>query len=87
MRKRKSPVRKLGGGARHIGTFAHADRVFGQTPILLRFKTGILFELTFVKSGYVTTKKLHLVSPRQGQKITAQLPRAGSRGNTGHPKR
>ncbi len=63
------------------------DRVFGQTPILMRFRTGILFELTFVKSGYVTTKKLYEVKPRQGQKITAVLPKAGSRGNTPRPKR
>ncbi len=58
-------------------------KVFGETPILLRFKTNILFEITFVKSGYLTTKKLHLVGARQGQKVTAVMKRAPAR----RPKR
>jgi serine/threonine-protein kinase len=48
-------------------------RVFGKTPIPLRFKTGLIFELTFVKNGFAPTNKRFLVTTRKDQKVVAVL--------------
>lgn len=49
------------------------DRVFGRSPLNLRFRPGHMYELTFVKRGYQTTNKRFKVSNRKNQKITATL--------------
>jgi len=49
------------------------SRVFGKTPIPLRFRTGITFELTFVKNGYTPTAKRFLVTKKKDQKVVAYL--------------
>ncbi len=49
------------------------DRVFGRSPLNLRFRPGHSYELTFVKRGYQTTNKRFKVSNRKNQKITATL--------------
>ena len=48
-------------------------RVFGKTPIPLRFRTGLVFELTFVKNGFTPTAKRFLVTKRKDQKVVAYL--------------
>ncbi len=48
-------------------------RVFGHTPMPLRLKIGITFELTFSKPGYKTQKVLRLVNKRQGQRVFVTL--------------
>ena len=48
-------------------------RVFGKTPIPLRFRTGIIFELTFVKNGFTPTAKRFLVTKKKDQKVIAYL--------------
>jgi serine/threonine protein kinase len=48
-------------------------RVLGRAPINLRFKPGITYELTFVKSGYQSTKKRFTASGRKGQRVNASL--------------
>ncbi len=53
------------------------SRVFGKTPIPLRFKTGITFELTFVKNGFTTTSKRFLVTKKKDQKVVAYLSAVG----------
>ncbi|HEY0708918.1 MAG TPA: serine/threonine-protein kinase [Polyangia bacterium] len=55
------------------------SRVFGRAPLTLRFNPGITFELTFVKSGHVTTRKRFVASPRSGQKVTATLKKKAVR--------
>jgi hypothetical protein len=54
-------------------------RVFGQTPISLRFRSGILFELEFFKSGYAPAKKRFLVTERAGQEVWVPLKRAAKK--------
>jgi serine/threonine protein kinase len=49
------------------------DRVFGRSPLNLRFRPGHYYELTFVKRGYQTTNKRFKVSFRKNQGITATL--------------
>jgi serine/threonine protein kinase len=49
------------------------DRVFGRSPLNLRFRPGHYYELTFVKRGYQTTNKRFKVSNRKNQKVTASL--------------
>ena len=49
------------------------SRVFGKTPIPLRFRTGLIFELTFVKNGYGPTAKRFLVTKKKDQKVVAYL--------------
>jgi serine/threonine protein kinase len=49
------------------------DRVFGRSPLNLRFRPGHSYELTFVKHGYQTTSKRFKVSHRKNQRITATL--------------
>ncbi|MFT3840983.1 MAG: serine/threonine-protein kinase [Myxococcaceae bacterium] len=48
-------------------------RVFGKTPIPLRLKIGIQFELTVSKPGYKTQKVMHLVTKRAGQRVLVNL--------------
>ena len=48
-------------------------RVLGRAPINLRFSPGITYELTFVKSGYQSTKKRFTASGRKGQRVNASL--------------
>ena len=55
------------------------SRVFGRAPLSLRFNPAITYELTFVKSGYVTTRKRFVASGRSGQKVTATLKRKAGR--------
>jgi hypothetical protein len=47
--------------------------VWGKTPMPLRLKVGIQFELTIAKAGYKTQKVMHLVSKRQGQRVFVNL--------------
>jgi serine/threonine-protein kinase len=49
------------------------DRVFGRSPLNLRFRPGHSYELTFVKRGYQTTSKRFNVSNRKNQKVTAVM--------------
>jgi eukaryotic-like serine/threonine-protein kinase len=51
-------------------------RVFGQTPITLRFRSGIVFELEFVKSGYLPATKRFLVTEKAGQAVWVPLKKA-----------
>jgi serine/threonine protein kinase len=48
-------------------------RVLGRAPINLRFRPGMSYELTFVKSGYQSTKKRFTASGRKGQLVNANL--------------
>ncbi len=48
-------------------------RVLGRAPINLRFRPGITYELTFVKSGYQSAKKRFTASGRKGQLVNANL--------------
>ena len=48
-------------------------RVLGRAPINLRFKPGITYELTFVKSGYQSARKRFTASGRKGQRVAAGL--------------
>jgi hypothetical protein len=54
-------------------------RVFGQTPISLRFRSGILFELELVKSGYLPVKKRFFVTTKAGQEVWVPLKKAPRR--------
>ncbi len=49
------------------------NRTLGRTPIPLRFRHGILFQLTFSKPGYQTTSKQIFVANRAGQKLQVTL--------------
>lgn len=49
------------------------DRVFGRSPLNLRFRPGIAYELTFVKKGYQSASKRFTVSGRKNQKVTIAL--------------
>lgn len=49
------------------------NRVFGRAPINLRFRAGITYELSFVKSGYATTSKRFTVSYKKNQSVTVGL--------------
>ena len=60
------------------------SRVLGRAPMGLRFNPGITYELTFVKSGYQTTRKRFTASGRKGQRVAARLkkrPSSGKRKN------
>ena len=48
-------------------------RVLGRAPMNLRFNPGITYELTFVKSGYQSTRKRFTASGRKGQRVSASL--------------
>jgi serine/threonine protein kinase len=49
------------------------NRVFGSTPIPLRLKVGIAFELVVSKGGYREQKVLHFVTKRTNQKVRVAL--------------
>ena len=51
------------------------DRVFGRAPMNLRFRPGVPFELSFVKSGYVTSTRRFTFAKRKNQSVTVQLAR------------
>jgi hypothetical protein len=49
------------------------NRVFGRAPLNLRFNPGVTYELSFVKSGYVTARKRFTVSTRPNQQLSVTL--------------
>ncbi len=49
------------------------DRVFGRSPLNLRFRPGIAYELTFVKKGYQNASKRFTVTGRKNQKVRITL--------------
>jgi len=49
------------------------DRVFGRSPLNLRFRPGITYELTFIKQGYQSASKRLTVTGRKNQKLTIAL--------------
>ena len=49
------------------------DRVFGRSPLNLRFRPGIAYELAFVKKGYQSASKRFTVTGRKNQKVTITL--------------
>jgi len=49
------------------------DRVFGRSPLKLRFRPGITYELTFVKKGYQSATKRFAVTGRKNQKVAIAL--------------
>ena len=49
------------------------NRVFGRSPLNLRFRPGIMYELTFVKKGYQNTSKRFTVTGRKNQKVRVTL--------------
>jgi hypothetical protein len=55
------------------------DRVFGRAPMNLRFRPGIPIELSFVKSGYVTTTRKFTFARRKNQSVLVSLPRKGQK--------
>jgi len=56
------------------------SRVFGRAPMNLRFRSGVTYELSFVKSGYVTTTRRFMVTTRKKQSLTVALrKRPGSK--------
>jgi tRNA A-37 threonylcarbamoyl transferase component Bud32 len=50
-------------------------KVFGKTPIPLKLRAGIAFEIVFAKAGYRTHKVLYRVTARPGQRVRVALPR------------
>ncbi len=48
-------------------------RVFGTTPIPLRLKVGVAFELIVTKNGYREQKVLHFVTRKTNQKVRVAL--------------
>jgi hypothetical protein len=51
------------------------DRVFGRSPLNLRFRPGIAYQLTFVKKGYQSASKRFTVTGRKNQRVTITLSR------------
>jgi hypothetical protein len=51
------------------------DQVFGRAPMNLRFRPGVPFDLSFVKTGYVTRTKRFTFSKRKNQTVTVTLAR------------
>jgi hypothetical protein len=51
------------------------DRVFGRSPLNLRFRPGIAYQLTFVKKGYQSASKRFTVTGRKNQRVTITLNR------------
>jgi serine/threonine-protein kinase len=49
------------------------NRVFGRSPLKLRFRPGIMYELTFVKKGHQNTSKRFTVTGRRNQKVRVTL--------------
>jgi serine/threonine protein kinase len=48
-------------------------RVFGRAPLNLRFRPGIIYEVTFVKKGYLNTTRRFSVSTRPKQSVKVAL--------------
>jgi serine/threonine protein kinase len=48
-------------------------RVFGRAPLSLRFRSGITYELSFVKAGYFPATKRFTVSRRKNQTLAVSL--------------
>ena len=51
------------------------DRVFGRSPLNLRFRPGIVYQLTLVKKGYQNTSKRFTVTGRKNQRVMITLAR------------
>ncbi len=51
-------------------------RIFGRTPLNLRFRSGITYELQFVKSGYATASKTFTVTTQKSQHVAATMRKA-----------
>jgi serine/threonine protein kinase len=49
------------------------DRVFGRAPMNLRFRPGVPFDLSFVKTGYVTKTRRFTFAKRKNQAVTVTL--------------
>jgi serine/threonine protein kinase len=49
------------------------ERVFGRAPMSLRFRPGVPFELSFVKTGYVTRTRRFTFANRKNQSVTVVL--------------
>jgi len=49
------------------------NRVFGRSPLNLRFRPGIAYELTFIKKSYQNASKRFTVSGRKNQKVRVTL--------------
>jgi hypothetical protein len=64
-------------------------QVLGRTPINLHFRTGNIYELTFVKSGYEPGKRLVAVPNTKDKKVALQLKkrRAPRKHSFFHPHR
>ncbi|HET6283600.1 MAG TPA: serine/threonine-protein kinase [Polyangia bacterium] len=56
------------------------QRVLGRTPINLRFKTPNIYELTFLKSGYVPTTKKVSVSGTRNRDLAVSMKKHQKRG-------
>jgi len=48
-------------------------QVLGRTPLAVHFNPGNVYELTFVKSGYVTNTRRVTVSKRKPQSISVAM--------------
>jgi hypothetical protein len=48
-------------------------RLFGPTPISLRFRPGILYEVTFLRRGFAPETRQFMVASRKNQKVVAQM--------------
>jgi PEGA domain len=51
-------------------------QVIGRTPISIRFKPGSTYELTFVKSGYLTVRRPLAVRPGKPGTLAVALKKA-----------
>jgi hypothetical protein len=50
--------------------------VLGRTPLAIRFNPGNTYELTFVKSGYVTNNRRLSVSAGKPQSISVAMKKS-----------
>jgi hypothetical protein len=51
------------------------NRVFGRAPMNLRFRPGVPFDLSFVKSGYVTRTRRFTFANKKNQTVKVTLAR------------
>ena len=49
------------------------NRVFGRSPLKLRFRPGITYELSFIKQGYQNMSKRFTVTGRKNQRVRIAL--------------
>jgi hypothetical protein len=49
------------------------NRIFGRAPMNLRFRSGLTYELSFVKSGYVTATRRFTVTGKGNQTVAVAL--------------